>query len=299
MVSPRGVALSRTDAIVAVYIAFVSAVIVARGPLSQPAYPWLLAMHLGIAILLVLFTRLPERARVGQTLRTLYPLILLGPLYTEVGFLNHGLAFATILRHDALVQRWEQAVFGTQISYTWIRKYPSIFWSTVLHLDYLSYYPIIFLGPILLVARGWHAAARRVVLTTITAYLVCFAVFVLFPVAGPNYVFPHPTGAVREVWSARIVYGLLAGGSSVGAAFPSSHVAATVAAVIAVRREWPTLAAVFALPCALLVVAVVYCQMHYGIDALSGLALGVTIGLLGRHLAATDRPAAIPVSARP
>lgn len=256
-------------------------------------------MHAGIFVLIALWTRLPDDARIGQTLRTLYPLILLGPLYTEVGFLNRGVDFANILRHDAIIQHWEYAVFGTQISYTWIREHPSIFWSTVLHLDYLSYYPIILFGPILLVARGWHAAARRVVLTTITAYLVCFTVFVLFPVAGPNYVFPHPTGAVREVWSARVVYDLLEGGSSVGAAFPSSHVAATVAAVLAVRREWPTLAAVFALPCALLVVAVVYCQMHYGLDALSGLTLGVAIGLLGRHLAPATPPTAAAVSARP
>ncbi len=283
-------ALTRIDRVIAAYLLFVTAVIVVRGPFDGP-FPWLLVTHALVFLLLWLFTRLPTDARIGRVLHTLYPLVLLMPLYTEVGILNTQLGVTHVLAHDAIVQGWEQAIFGTQISYTWIRTYPSVFWSGLLHLDYMSYYPIIFLGPLLLVGQGRHEAARRVLLTTMVAYLVCFAVFIVFPVAGPNYAFPHPTGTVREVWSARIVYRLLAGGSSVGAAFPSSHIAATVATVLALRREWPTLAAVFALPCALLVVAVVYCQMHYGVDALSGLALGVAIAMATARLRATSTDA--------
>jgi membrane-associated phospholipid phosphatase len=296
-------ALTRIDRVIAVYLLFVTVVIVVRGPFHGP-FPWLLTTHALVFLLLWLFTRAPADARVGRVLHTLYPLLLLMPLYTEVGMLNVQLGVAHVLAHDAIVQRWEQAIFGTQIAYTWIRTYPSVFWSGLLHLDYMSYYPIIFLGPVLLVAQGRHDAARRVLLTTMVAYLVCFAVFIVFPVAGPNYAFPHPTGPVRNVWSARIVYRLLAGGSSVGAAFPSSHVAATVATVLALRREWPTLAAVFALPCALLVVAVVYCQMHYGVDALSGLGLGIAIAMATGRVRvttadATSRTARLARAARP
>lgn len=279
-------ALTRVDRVIAVYLLLVTAVIVVRGPFRGP-FPWLLAMHALVFVLLWLFTQVPADARVSRIVHTLYPLVLLMPLYTEVGMLNTQLGVTHVLAHDAIVQGWEQAIFGTQISYTWIRTYPSVFWSGLLHLDYMSYYPIIFLGPLLLVWQGRHEAAGRVLLTTMVAYLVCFSVFIIFPVAGPNYAFPHPTGPVRQVWSARIVYRLLAGGSSVGAAFPSSHVAATVATVLALRREWPTLAAIFALPCALLVVAVVYCQMHYGVDALSGLGLGIAIAMVTARLRTT------------
>jgi membrane-associated phospholipid phosphatase len=93
-------------------------------------------------------------------------------------------------------------------------------------------------------------------------------------VAGPNYAFDHPTGPVRDVWSARLVYNVLAGGSSFGAAFPSSHVAATLAATVALWRTWKPLAAAFTLPMILLVIATVYCQMHYAIDASVGLLVG-------------------------
>jgi membrane-associated phospholipid phosphatase len=112
------------------------------------------------------------------------------------------------------------------------------------------------------------------------AFVLCYVVFVLFPVAGPNYAFEHPTGAVREVWSARLVYGVLAGGSSFGAAFPSSHVAAAGVAILALWREAPRAAAALVVPAVLLVIGTVYCQMHYGVDVLGGLlvipaALGI------------------------
>jgi len=35
--------------------------------------------------------------------------------------------------HDPLVQRWELAVFGMQVSAEWWQRMPSRFWSTVLH----------------------------------------------------------------------------------------------------------------------------------------------------------------------
>ena len=121
---------------------------------------------------------------------------------------------------------------------------------------------------------------RTVVLATMIAFVVCYVWFVLYPVAGPNYVFEHPTGPVREVWSARLVYAALAGGSSFGAAFRSSHVAATVAATMGLWRVWKSLAVWFVVPAALLTVGTIYCQMHYGVDATSGLALGVVAALV-------------------
>ena len=45
--------------------------------------------------------------------------------------------------HDLLVQRWEQQIFGCQLSYEWIRVQPWPWLSTLLHLAYLSYYFIV------------------------------------------------------------------------------------------------------------------------------------------------------------
>jgi len=161
-----------------------------------------------------------------------------------------------------------------------------VFWSGLLHVAYVTYYPIVYLGPILLLARGNRQGARNVLFATMVAYLICYTVFIVFPVAGPNWVFDHPTGPVRDVWSARMVYGLLGTGSSVGTAFPSSHVAATFAAVFANWREWRTLAVIFLVPASFMAVATVYCQMHYAVDALVGLALAVVVALATRRVQA-------------
>jgi len=54
-------------------------------------------------------------------------------------------------------------------------------------------------------------------------------------------------------------------------------VAATVAAAIAAGRFSRGLAWGLALPTVLLTVSVVYCQMHYGVDAVAGLLVGLIV----------------------
>ena len=267
-------ALNTTDLVLAAYQLFFIVILVLRGPFSQ-GRGWLLLSCVLFGVLLALFRRAPARSFATRLLHTFYPLILFGGFYTALGVLNGGFSLAHIEAHDAIIQGWEQTLFGGQPSYDLIRRWPSVFLSGLLHLAYFSYYPIILLPGPILAARGDWEGARRVIGASMTAYALCFVVFVLFPVAGPNWVFPHPTGPVREVWSARLVYSLLEGGSSVGTAFPSSHVAATFATVIACWRAWPLLGRITVVPFVLLTIAVVYCQMHYAMDAMTGLVFGL------------------------
>jgi membrane-associated phospholipid phosphatase len=80
------------------------------------------------------------------------------------------------------------------------------------------------------------------------------------------------------------VYDALSQGSSFGAAFPSSHVAGTVAALLASWQSSRRLGLLLLVPTGLLLVAVVYCQMHYAVDALAGLGIGVLAGEAGRRV---------------
>ncbi|HXV85788.1 MAG TPA: phosphatase PAP2 family protein [Gemmatimonadales bacterium] len=278
------------DRVLLGYLAVVSVVVgwrLATGA-GGPELWALLVMHALFVVLLVLFSRLTPHAVVGGWLRDFYPLIIISGLYTEIGIVNQQLPREVIFSHDALLQRWELAIFGSQPARDWIRAWPSVFWSGVLHLAYFAYYPIVLFGPLGLALRGQRAGARHVILLIMTSYVLCYVVFILFPVAGPNYVFPHPTGPVREVWSARMVYGLLDQGSSIGAAFPSSHVAATVATTLGVAQHWRRMAWVFVPAAVLLTVGTVYCQMHYVIDATAGLVVGVAAWLMVGTLATTD-----------
>jgi membrane-associated phospholipid phosphatase len=266
-------ALTPTDLALAGYHLFLAVLILARGP-GTAGHGWVLLACGLFGVLLVTFRLNRHPTSLGRLLHTFYPLMLFAGMYTALGTLNAALPPGHIAANESLVQGWEAAMFGGQPSYDLIRRYPSVFLSGLLHLAYFAYYPTILLPGPYLAARGDWSGARRVVGATILTFVLCYVVFALFPVAGPNWVFEHPTGPVREVWSARLVYGILGLGSSVGTAFPSSHVAATLATVIAafqVRRSlgWTTL-----VPFVLLTISVVYCQMHYVVDALGGLVLG-------------------------
>lgn len=277
------------DKLVAAYLGFLTIFILSRWEFRSFETGFLLVMHVLVFTLIYLFSQLDARSRFGQIVYDIYPLLLLPVFYTQLGMLTMQRELADTFARDAVVQGWEAAIFGGQISRDWIRNFPSVFWSAVLHLAYVAYYPIVLAGPVLLLLRGSRQRAHNVLFTTMLAFVACYIIFALYPVAGPNYTFAHPTGPVREVWSARFVYGLLGTGSAIGTAFPSSHVAATVAASFALWKEWRALAAVILLPTVLLVVGTVYCQMHYGVDAAAGLLVGLGTGWIGAIVARKQR----------
>lgn len=270
-------ALNRTDKLLAGWIGLVTVVALTRSPVWTAQTGWLLLAHGLFVVLLWLFAHGDAEA---QGWHDFYPLLLLPLLYAEVGLLNDRLGLEHILRHDQVIQHLEQSLFGIQVSVEWIRRHPSLLWSNILHGAYLFYYPIIFGGPPLVLLRRSRADARYVVFAMMCTFVVCYTVFLLYPVAGPSYAFPQPLGAVRDVAMARLVYAGLASASSVGCAFPSSHVAATIAVTVAVWRVWPKLGMVFVIPAALLTVGTVYTQMHYLVDASAGLLVGAAVPLV-------------------
>ncbi len=274
MVQTKLLALRPVDRLIAGYLVFaIPATLLIGG--VQFSTLVTIAMYALCGVLLILFIGLDPSHSIGNTLHTIYPLILLIPLYTAIGVVNSGLDPSAISLNDVLVQGWEDTLFHGQPSYYLIRRFPSVAASWIFHSAYLIYYPILLAGPIYLVARGRHSGARRIVFGMMTAFVICYVFFTLFPVSGPNWSFEHPTGPVREVFPARMVYATLATGSAFGTAFPSSHVAATVAATIGAWCASPRMGRVFLVPCILLTLATVYTQMHYAVDAIAGLAVGL------------------------
>lgn len=264
--------LRPVDLLLAGYLVVVSFVALARAP-GQPGCWWLLAAHTLFGVLLYLVTR-PGLGPVGRTIRELYPLMLLAGLYGEIDVLNGP---GAIQVYDTIVQRWELAIFGAQLSTEWWQAMPSRFWSAAMHAAYLSYYLIVVAPAFYFVWRRDLSALRHFVLVVMTTFVVCYLAFIFFPVAGPYYVFPRPDAWFTDNVFARIVYDTLATGSSYGAAFPSSHVAAAVAATVSAARGSRGLALALAVPTMLLTVAVVYCQMHYAVDAVAGLLVGAIV----------------------
>ena len=272
-VPPRPSGLLPVDLLLLGYLAIVTAVAIQRAGDRTECW-WVVAANALTAVLIVLLTR-PGLGRLGRALREIYPLLLLVGLYGQLDVLNAG----GVRVHDGLVQRWELGIFGTQVSRTWWQAAPSALSSTLLHAAYFSYYFIISIPAFYFLLRGEVAAVRRFVLAVMATFVVCYLAFIFFPVAGPYYMFPRPSAWFLDNAAARLVYQTLAQGSSYGAAFPSSHVAATVAAAVAAGSASRRLGLVLLAPTVLLTVGVVYCQMHYGVDALAGLLVGVLVAL--------------------
>jgi hypothetical protein len=266
--------LRPVDLLLLGYLGFVSVVALARPEVS--ARGSVLLANALIAALILLLSR-EDAGWFGRGLRELYPLLLLIPLYGMLDLLS-GLGSVAV--HDTTVQRWEAALFGGQPSRDWWRAAPSPFWSTVLHGAYFAYYAILIVPALALFARGRLAELRGLMLALMATFVFCYIWFILFPVAGPYYAFPRPTGEFVNNWMARLVYATLATGSSYGAAFPSSHVAASVVTTIAAWRASRRLGVGVAIPTALLTIGVVYCQMHYAVDAVAGLVVGAAMGLV-------------------
>jgi membrane-associated phospholipid phosphatase len=262
------------DLVVLGYLA-ITAVVAAQRAHAWPECWWVVAANLLMGVLVALVTR-PGMGRVGRALREIYPLLLLVVLYGQLDVLNGG----GVPVHDALVQRWELSLFGVQVSRVWWQAEPSALWSTLLHAAYFSYYFIVSIPAFYFLRRGDLVAVRRFVLAVMVTFVACYLVFIFFPVAGPYYVFPRPAGWFLANPAARLVYDTLAEGSSYGAAFPSSHVAATVAAALTAARGSRRLGLILLVPTLLLTVGVVYCQMHYAVDAVAGLVVGSLVALV-------------------
>jgi membrane-associated phospholipid phosphatase len=243
---------------------------------SQPAIMWVLGANLLYAALIFLCARAPL-GRIGRVLREIYPLLLLAALYPAIDILNN---FGAVSVHDLTIRGWEHALFGGDVSRLWWQQAPSRFWSTVLHGAYFAYYPVMAAPLVVFLAMGRADDAERAVRWLLTVYIVSYLVFLLFPVAGPYYEFPRPAAWFLDNPAARLVYSTLERGSAYGAAFPSSHVAATLVATAAAFRGSRLLGWILSVPAVLLTVGVVYCQMHYAVDALAGvfLALVVVVG---------------------
>jgi cbb3-type cytochrome oxidase subunit 3 len=244
-----------------------------------PGWPWLVLGHVLLATLVLLAPRVRDAGPLGRFLGDWYPMLLLAALYGEIGVLTLGAGF----QHDAAIQRLETWVFGSQVSYRWIREMPNPWLSSFFHTCYLAYYAILYASPAGLWFSGRRDAARHTILAVMITFYVCYVVFLFYPVAGPRYAFDLAHNAATQVRPARLAQWLLDRGDSWGAAFPSSHVAASVVAAGMALRYWRPLGIALLLPTTGLVLAVVYGQFHYGVDALGGLLVaGIMLGVMQR-----------------
>ena len=132
------------DLVTLLYVAVATGAVLAFTADDRTGWDWLLVAHALLVALVLLAPRAREAGRVGRFLGDWYPMLLLGGLYAEVGVLNVDVGY----QHDVAIQRLELWVFGSQLSYRWIREWPNPVFSWIMHICYIAYYAILCASPL-------------------------------------------------------------------------------------------------------------------------------------------------------
>jgi membrane-associated phospholipid phosphatase len=236
-----------------------------------------IALHLAVLAAIAAATWLPS---VPGWLRAWAPLMALLFLYSEMPALITAAGHQQL--YDPTVIHWERAWFGGQPARDWARSWPSRVVSEPLHFAYLSYYALIVGVPAVLYAGKRRQDFETAVFVLMFTFVACFVTYIVFPVAGPRYIWPSaaPTGVFRAAatW-------LLESRSSQGTAFPSSHVAVAATQSILAwryfgRRGIPVLLLTLGLA-----TGAIYGGFHYAIDVVAGLAFAIVASAVALRLA--------------
>jgi len=281
--------LSPLDRLTLAYVAFTTVVLLAHifgwrhGPLPRQMGGSLLLAN-GLLLIAATFAPRARDAEARGFIAEWYVAIVLFGLYTIIGLVNAPVS-GPAPSFDTMVQGWDQALFGMQIAVEWPRAMPNRLFAEILGACYVSFYAIGIGCPAVLWAIGRRAEARQAIFGLLLTIFSCYAVFFLFPVAGPSYFWPWPQGEAFSGPMVRAAQNLITNGDSWGSAFPSSHVAGSVVAVVFAFRGWKPLGWILLVPTIGIFFAVTYLQIHYGIDALAGLAVAALMSWLAPRLA--------------
>ena len=202
---------------------------------------------------------------------------------------------------DHLFAAAEQTIFGSQPAYWFQRDFPQLWVSEALNMGYFAYYPLI------AAIVCWHFVMRfdlfeKVSFVLASSFFIFYIIFILLPVAGPQFYFPvigeenvlagvfpsvgdyfyyHPELLPGAEHGQGFFYSLVEQSQAVGekptAAFPSSHVGISTIIMLMGWRNSKKLALCMLPFYILLCLATVYIQAHYLIDVFAGLVSGYLI----------------------
>jgi membrane-associated phospholipid phosphatase len=233
------------------------------------AYAYHLVFNLSVIIIVLLLSLRRRRSLTVCTVSLWYPLVLYGLLYYQTGLINRVVVPQFL---DDFFMNLDVRIFGEFPAFFLRGKHGNIFIDEFFHFFYFSYYLIIPLTGILLFRKDAKLFESFVFQLSSLFYL-CFAIFILLPVEGPiplRNEYYHQGGPVQA-----IVDFIYARGENPGAAFPSSHVAATFLVAWWGSTYFERMRIFYWLTCLFLSIATVYCMFHYAVDVIGGLLLGV------------------------
>ena len=233
--------------------------------------------------------------RLMMFVRVLVQMAFLGWWYPDTYELNR-----TLPNLDHVFAGWEQSLFGCQPSLLFAQKVPYGWFSELMCLGYVSYFPLMLITYIYYFFHRYQEF-RMAAFVMLSSFFAYYVVFVLLPVTGPQFyylavgtekiaagIFPnlgdwfltHSERMAAPGWSDGFWYHMLDLAHDAGerptAAFPSSHVGiTTVVMLLALRTRSKGLVLTILPFYILMCLSTVYIYAHYAIDAIAGLLTGI------------------------
>lgn len=277
------------DRLVIVYLAL-SAFYPVLNPPAFP-HPWAnAAQHgaLGLAVWFLVPILRCSRLFLLRLIGDIYLPLLFPLFYGEM--LHLGLIYFDFDQSlDPVLIQFEQQIFGMQPSIVWAQAWPWPWFHEIMEFAYFSYYfldiaflVLVFRSRELSANRQW-AAVHNFVRDLSATMLICYTMYTLFPAWGPKY---FRLGYIPvDGWIfTDLMHYIHDHGALLGAAFPSSHVAASMIPWWHTWRHFPRhrwwMTTIFVLLC----MSTVYNRYHYGVDVIAGWVLGALVLYAGARL---------------
>lgn len=233
--------------------------------------------------------------RLTMLLRIVVQMVFLSWWYPDTYELNRVLP-----NLDHVFASCEQAVFGCQPSLLFSQIVPCGWFSELMCLGYVSYFPLMVIVCLYYFFQRYHEF-QLCALVMLGSFFTYYVIFILLPVTGPQFyylavgtdqiaqgIFPnlgdwfltHSERMAAPGWSDGFFYHLLDithdAGERPTAAFPSSHVGVTTVIMLLALRTRSRRLILTILPFyVLMCFATVYIYAHYAIDAIAGLVTGI------------------------
>jgi len=248
-------------------------------------------LHLVAAGLPALIRRAPKQLSWPvAVLREYYPLLWIESYWVELGTLIPLLHSGT---HDAMILRLQAALSGGAWNPEAVTRAPNWIMNETMYFFYASYLPLLIISPIVLGVAGRTDIVRDFALRVSLVAVVCFSMYLAWPVAGPGYApggLPPATGAFSH--GMQLIRSL---GDVQGSAFPSSHVAISVTIALVGWRWLPRFIALALAALAIgIAVGCVYTRNHYVADVVAAVTLAVMLQLLVVHSQRPTSAGALP-----
>ena len=235
--------------------------------------------------------------RLTMFLRIAVQMVFLSWWYPDTYELNR-----TLPNLDHVFAGCEQTVFGCQPALLFAQKAPWGWFSELMCMGYISYFPMM---TILLIYYFFYRYNEflKAAFVLLGAFFIFYVIFIFLPVTGPQFyylavgpekiaagVFPnlgdwfltHSERMAVPGWTDGFFYHLLEMAHNAGerptAAFPSSHVGITTVVMLLAHHTHCRKLVLGMLPFYILMcLSTVYILAHYAIDALTGLFTGVVL----------------------